>query len=291
MHMANIKLTSSRLKVVIRRPGTFYKGSRFDWTGFVTDVTLDDVHTFCVSESLIPGGGSGGRGLCNEFGIHEPIGYDEAEVGGGFPKLGTGIITKTSYEPYNFYKPAPVKPFPCEVESSSKEAVFTTKPVMCNGYACLLVKKLAVEDNRLSVQYSLKNTGSKPIATSEYVHNFVSIDHKDIGPDYRLSFSFPLEGGDAPKIFQVKGNSIGWKRTATDEFYWAPRGYDKAEETYWELVDVKSGTGIRETDSFAPLRIGIWGKTHVVSPEVFIAINLQPEEEMSWTRVYTFFTA
>ena len=36
-----IVLTGDRLKVEIARPGEFYNGTRFDWSGHITQVTLD----------------------------------------------------------------------------------------------------------------------------------------------------------------------------------------------------------------------------------------------------------
>lgn len=287
--MEAIQISSSRLKVDVAAPGTFYSGSRFDWTGFVTQVTLDGVHTFCVDESLIPGMGSGGRGLCNEFGIHAPVGYDEARVGEGFPKLGTGILTRTSDEPYDFFKPYPVEPYPVETVLKPAEAVFMVKPVDCNGYSYELIKTLRVDGNRLSVGYILKNTGMKEIHTTEYIHNFVSIDQKGIGPDYRLSFSFPPVGAGKPDIFEVTGQHISWKHLPREEFYWNPKGYEGLEEVYWTLKDTVTGAGLTEQACFQPKNLAIWGKGHVVSPEVFIDIHLISGEEQRWERIYTFF--
>ena len=55
-----LKLANHRLQVEIAEPGEVYHGSRFDWTGFITQVTLDGEHTYCVPESLVPGQGSDG---------------------------------------------------------------------------------------------------------------------------------------------------------------------------------------------------------------------------------------
>src|SRR5512133_1768995 len=88
------ELSTDRLMVRVAKPGFTYRRTRFDWTGFVTDVMLDGQHTFTSVESPNPMEGAGGIGLCNEFGIHEPIGYDEAPKGGYFPKLGVGLLKK-----------------------------------------------------------------------------------------------------------------------------------------------------------------------------------------------------
>ena len=90
---AYIGLKSDRLLVEIAKPGTVYAGSRFDWTGFITQVYLDGKHTFCAYEDVVPGLGSGGIGFCNDFGLNTPIGYDEAEIGEGYMKIGIGTYS------------------------------------------------------------------------------------------------------------------------------------------------------------------------------------------------------
>ncbi|MBE3039355.1 MAG: hypothetical protein IMZ62_11155, partial [Chloroflexi bacterium] len=42
-----ILLNSQRLEVEISTPGAAYHSTRFDWSGFITQVTLDGAHTFC----------------------------------------------------------------------------------------------------------------------------------------------------------------------------------------------------------------------------------------------------
>jgi len=39
--IAPIVLKSDQLTVEIAQPGVFYNGTRFDWSGFITQVTLD----------------------------------------------------------------------------------------------------------------------------------------------------------------------------------------------------------------------------------------------------------
>jgi hypothetical protein len=42
-------------------------------------------------------------------------------------------------------------------------------------------------------------------------------------------------------------------------------------------------------DDFAPSRVALWGRAHVVSIEVFVDHNLQPGEAQIWSRRYEFF--
>ena len=97
----SILIASDRLQVEIAEPQTIYCSSRFDWTGFITQVTLDKERTFCVPEA-IDGTGTGGHGLCNEFGITRPIGFDDAAPGETFPKIGVGLLRRPDAEAYSF---------------------------------------------------------------------------------------------------------------------------------------------------------------------------------------------
>lgn len=45
-------LENNRLKVSIQEPSEMYEGSRFDWTGFISQIVLDERVSFCVPEQL-----------------------------------------------------------------------------------------------------------------------------------------------------------------------------------------------------------------------------------------------
>lgn len=285
-----IVLNSSRLKVEVSRPGEAYCGSRFDWTGLITQVTLDGRHTFCVPESLVPGQGSGGIGLCNEFGIHEPIGYEDAPVGGKFPKLGVGLLTRPDDKAYDFFRPYEVEPFTVRVDASTTRVTFTTEPNPCRGYAALLVKTLSVRDNRLRIDYRLENVGTKDLETTEYYHNFIGIDGYKVGPDYLLRLPYTIELPEAQAIFDIQGNEIRWRWTPENDFYGQLSGFGRGSEHRWEIRYEPTGVGVSETSHFQPERVALWGTTHVVSPEAFIKIAVAPGAVQTWSREYTFFT-
>lgn len=149
-----------------------YSGVRFDWNGFITQVTLDGKHTFCVPEALEPGRGTGGCGLCGEFGIHDPLGYDETPIGEYFPKIGAGLLKRPDSEPYDFFR-----------------------------------KYEAVPNN----------------------------------------------------------SDITTTKTNT------------------------SGAGEKENNNFTVHKFALWGYKHVVSPETFVKIDLEPGTVQTWSREYEFF--
>jgi hypothetical protein len=292
---AAIVLRSPRLTVEIAAPGSAYAGTRFDWTGFVVQVTLDGEHTFCVPESLEPGQGTGGIGLCGEFGNDKPIGYDDAQPGDLFPKLGIGLLRRPDADRYNFFAPHEiVQRFPIRVETTPDLARYVVDPLDCRGYAVRLTKTLGVHDDWLEIAYRLDNVGSKAIDTNEYCHNFLGIDQHSMGPEYLLRFPYDVELQDLPymprqAILNVSGKVLTLDSTPERPFYCRPVGFFQTEEAQWELLHLPSGAGLREYDDFAPSRVAVWGTTHVISAEVFVDLRLQPGENGTWTRRYEFF--
>ncbi|MBN2005683.1 MAG: hypothetical protein JXA21_20165 [Anaerolineae bacterium] len=292
-------------------PGSIYRGTRFDWTAFITQVTLDAVpfgvpgvkpspgHTFCVAESFAPERGTGGVGLCNEFGIEMPVGYDDAHPGETFPKIGIGLLARPENPPdapYQFFRPyAIAQEFPVSIEARDNWARFTVEPLACRGYAARLVKTVSVEANTLSIAYALENVGQKPIVTHEYCHNFTGIDEQALGPDYSLSTPYPIALETVPERpqsttanLEIVGNTLRCRSIPQHSFYARLQGFAQTNEPQWTLTHVPSGVTMKEYDDFTPARVAVWGMLHVFSAEVFVDINLLPGETQQWTRRYTF---
>ncbi len=294
-----ILLRSSRLKVEVAAPGSIYQLFRFDWTGFITQVTLDEgaqAHTFCVPESYRPDLGTGGIGLCNEFGIDAPIGFAEAGPDDLFPKLGIGLLKRGTRPEYAFHLPYElVTRFPIRTESSPDQVGFVVEPVECRGYAARLTKTLSVRENWLDIDYRLENTGTRPIVTNEYVHNFVGFDQQPMGPEYRMRFPFPTRlemNPNAPRqlteILEIQGQELGLRSRPESSFYCRLLELHKTSEPQWALRLEPARLEMSETDDFTPSRVAVWGAAHVISAEVFVEINLQPGETQSWKRRYEF---
>jgi hypothetical protein len=286
--MNEIVISSKRIKVNIIKPGTVYAGSRFDWTGFTTQVILDNKHTFGAYESLIPGMGTGGIGLCNAF---DEIGYDEARMGEWFPKPGIGLLKKVGNEPYAFFKQYEIKPFQVQIESTDNSVTFVTLPMECNGYAFMLKKDLIAKENQLTIKYSFTNTGIKRIATEEFVHNFLCIDNTPIGSDYTLTFPY------RPQVDVKRGNiisrdySLVWEEIPQDTYYCYIDGYDSAQSYYWKLNCNPKQAAMQEKGNFPISGFHLWGEAHVISPEIFVKIIVEPGETMQWERTFEFFAS
>jgi hypothetical protein len=282
-----LTIKSDRLAVAIAAPGSLYRGSRFDWSSFVTQVVLDASHTFCGTEN--PSAGKGGMGLCCEFGLGKPIGYNEALPGGQFVKPGVGLLTRPARKSYTFWTDYPVEPFAMLREDTLNAIAFTSEPRPCNGYALRLTRRLAVTQNHLDMHVVLQNTGEKPIATDEYCHNFITIDGHGTGPDLSLVTGFDFAHSEATGLVRTEGNVTRCAGVPATPFYALGSDVRREQGVYWVLKHVPSGVGLAESGSFALDRFAFWGCDHVVSPEAYVAIQLAPGQTQHWQRRFTFF--
>ncbi len=284
----NIVLSNERLSVEISYPGEKYNGSRFDWCGFITQVTLDGKHTFCVKESLEPGKGSGGCGLCGEFGIREPVGFDETLVGEYFPKIGVGLLKRPDMEPYDFFRKYEIKPVAFNVINDKTSVELSAVMPIHNGYGYIYKKSVSLCQNRLKITYLLENTGEKKISTTEYCHNFIGVDNNSIGSSYSLKLPCDIHPDDVSGEIIIKDKEISWPDSFSGEFYSQFKDFDCGGSSTWELYDSKSEAGVKETNDFIPQKFALWGAKHVASPEAFVNINIEPGEKQTWSREYEF---
>jgi hypothetical protein len=276
-----------------------YQGTRFDRTGFITQVRLkhpDGCHTYCTFEKTEQDlRWEGGAGLCSEFGITEGIGYDEAEVGEVFPKLGVGLLAKLDSSPYAFNRRYPVRPFEIDYIQGKQDLLFVTHPLKCRGYAIRQHKRISLDQAGITIEYRLENLGTRIIHTTEYVHNFLNINGHPLGPDYSLQFSSPIEiirmeEEYTPHVLHVQTDGIRWTRRPKREFYCQLTSRTPGQNVRWELFHEPSQAGMWEACSIPASHMAVWGAGHVVSPEVFVDIHLEPGETMTWSRQFGFFT-
>lgn len=282
-------LENNRLKVSIQEPGEIYEGSRFDWTGFISQIVLDERVSFCVPEQLEEGKGTGGLGFCNEFGLDKPIGYDDIKPGKSFPKIGVGLLKKQSQEEYDFFNSYDVTPLNIDITQTEDAVTFDLTSSTESGYGYRLVKKISLKVNRLTLSYELTNTGTKPINTNEYSHNFIGMNNQSVGSDYQLTLSNMESIDIAVGSISKDGNQLTWNETPEADFYASIDWKEIPADYNWDLFNHEIGAGVKEVSDFIPSKVALWGYTHVVCPELFIDINLEPGETKQWERVYEFY--
>ena len=292
-----IILENSLLRLTIEEPGRVYKNSRFDWTGNISQILFENKFSFCSAEKTGDFYGERhGQGLYNEFGIAKPVGYDDCAVGAKFPKIGVGLLTKMSNEPYDFLKAYDIDPFAIQIETGKKWARFTVYPKDCRGYSTKLIKKIELSGNSFTLDYEMANTGTQRIQTNEYCHNFIAINRFNIDEHYSLRVpceiikpTSMIEAVNPENAVVLGTNSLSFNFTPERDFFYSPLTKFHSECGEWEITHDLIGVGMKENTDFIPELMNLWGSKHVISPELFIEIDLEPGQKLKWRRHYRFY--
>ena len=286
-------LRNNNIEIRIDLPEENYDFSRFDWTGKIVSVIFRDME-FCGFERIHTNEPNRfGRGLYNEFGIDRALGFDKAEIGGWFHKIGIGLLKKEDPD-YDFMRPYQIKPAQFNFNGDHQALTLECISDEHFGYSYKLIKNIRLLDEGFIIEYKLINTGSKPIITSEYVHNFLAIGNELINENYELKFPFPLDSDGFQEIVNPEGkvavnrDMIGFTGTPEDQFFFSDLSKGREVIAEWELMNQSKRISIRESANFKTKKINLWGWQHVVSPELFIEISLDPGHSMNWSRTYAF---
>jgi len=287
-------LKNKNLELQIDFPLENYGFSRFDWTGKIVDVkfknsplvSLEDPN--CKDENLF------GKGFYNEFGIESALGFDETEIGGWFHKVGIGLLKKEDAH-YEFHKPYKIKPAEFQTSTNKNQIIINCIAPITNGYSYELRKEIELQESGFTIKYHLKNTGKKPIHTDEYVHNFTALNDDFIGENYELNFPFAIK----PELFgetvnpelavSIGEKGFGFNSAPNEQFFFSNLSGGKSVTAAWELLNLKAKVGIGEKTNFQTSKVNLWGWKHVISPELFIDINIAPNETAEWVRTYEVF--
>jgi hypothetical protein len=237
-----------------------------------------------------------GQGLYNEFGITRPIGYEDCGVGEKFPKPGVGLLTRTGNVPYRFFEKYEVEPFGIVIERGKEWIKYTVLPEDCRGYSTKGIKKIALSGSSFTIDYELENTGTKHIRTNEYCHNFIAVNGSDIDEQYVLRIPCGIiepasmtENVNPENAAVLGKNSVQFNCSPSLDFFFSPLTAFHENGGEWEITHKGIGVGMRENTDFKPEMMNLWGTKHVISPELFIKIDLGPGQKLSWRRTYSFY--
>ena len=288
--MAHI-LKNKNLEIQIDFPLENYNFSRFDWTGKIVEVKFQNIQLSGVERTDCQNENHFGQGFYNEFGIDTALGFEETDIGGWFHKIGVGLLKKEDNQ-YLFSKTYEIEPAEFKVITEADRILISCKSEAINGYSYLLRKEIILHKSSFTIKYYLQNTGEKDIITNEYVHNFTAINNDLIGDNYILKFPFQLK----PELFEetvnpeqkvdIGENEIKFNGTPKEQFFFSNLTGSENADAEWELINLDSKIGIRETGSFQTNKVNLWGWKHVISPELFFHIFIKPGQSIEWSRNY-----
>ena len=197
----------------------FYTTTRFDWSGAIASLKykghdyygmwfskVTDIYDFGYEgpdKDVISAGFTAMVGPAEEFGA---LGYNDVPAGGLFVKPGIGVLKRDEMN-YNHSRPyAIANGGKWEVKKSRDAVEFThtlSEPSINFGYVYTKVIRLTPGKPQMTISHVMKNTGSKPIATNVYNHNFTTIDKLPTGPDVEITVPWQMtravgRGGRGP---------------------------------------------------------------------------------------------
>jgi hypothetical protein len=276
----------------------FYRGARFDWAGVIPELVYKG-HTFFgkwYSQEHDPAFHDHIAGPVEEFTV---VGYDEAKVGETFLKIGVGMLVKPEEANYFFVTPYKNINSGTWKVKKKKDQVEFSQTLNDNKYSYEYKKTVQlVKDNpELELLHSLKNTGKLPIETNVYNHNFFVLDNQPIGPDYEVTFPFPLtsETPDNSPLGKLQSNKIQYDKILVNNsdhlFYRSITGFGKSASDYdIKIENHKSGAGVRITGDQPLSKIVFWSAPKTICPEPYIRLTIQPGETVEWKITYQFYS-
>jgi hypothetical protein len=306
---AEIKNTQISAKIYLPEAKRgFYQGTRFDWSGVIYSLefqghdyygpwfnkTDPGIHDFVYSGSdVIAGPCSAITGPVDEFG---PVGYDEASRGGNFIKIGIGALRKpdaSAYDNYHLYEIADGGQWKISKHAGSVEFIQTLAGPLY-GYVYRKTVRLADGKPVMMIEHSLKNTGSHAIHTTVYNHNFLVLDKQPPGPGFVITAPFPIQTKEPPNktLAEVRGNEIVYVKTLTGEDVVATpiEGFGRgANYNQFRIENSRLGAGLKVQTDRPLASESLWSIRTVIAVEPFVAIDVEPGKEFTWTTSYEYY--
>jgi hypothetical protein len=302
-------------KVYMPEPRGFYTGTRFDHAGMVTHTTYKGqdyakywfsgissaVHDYTYDErnNVVAHPCCAATGPVEEF---DAVGFDQAERsgsilkrGGSFLKIGVGILRRNT-DAYDHVLNYPIVNAGTRENTATGDSVRFVQAITGDpsGYGYHYVKTVRLVPGRaqMLIEHVLRNTGTKPIETSVYCHNFLTLSTGN--ENIRLTAPFALKNARAldPDVAKVDGNSFRYLRAMTgwESVSSGFTGFGGSSGDYdFRIENTKTGYGIRIRADQPLAQINMWSVTTTFSWEPYVAISLKPGQEKRWTYIYDFF--
>jgi len=282
----------------------FYRGTRFDQAGVITSLTFkgrnfygpwfDRVapevldYAYDAQGRVVGGPDSATSGPVEEF---APLGF-EAKAG-TFVKIGVGVLRQPDTQAYDHYRHYEIVDGGRRATKTTRDSITFTQALSSNGTAFIYEKTLRLMPGKpeLVIEHRLKNTGSKPINTTVYDHNFLKI--KDGNAGIRVIFPFSVATASPPpaELMRIDGGTLTYLRPMKnrERISFLITGFSNDAKDYdFTVEDPASGAGVRVQGDHPITRLNIFSIDKVQAVEPYIAIDLSPGTEKIWRYAYSF---
>lgn len=282
-----------------------YRGTRFDHAGIVFHVIYkgQDFSTYWfdrfVTDPRDTGKYSGGTvppccsvsGPAEEFGA---VGFAEARMGGRFLKPGIGIFTRDNDDPLKFPTLPALNEGKRIFKATKTSATFAQDISDESGYGYHYVKtvRLVPGKARMVIEHTMTNNGSKPIETTVYCHNFLTLEtgneHTTLTAPFAMTPDKPL----APGTAVIEGKTLRYQAPIKpgETVMRLLNGFGPSASDYdFTVRNTATGFGQRIRGDQPIVKINMWSVPATFSIEPYIAISIKPGATQRWTYTYDFF--
>lgn len=296
-HFPSQSISNGEVEMKIYLPDAengMYRATRFDWSGVIGSVKYKgheyfgywkDTHDPYFHEDL--------TGPVEGY-IKPGLGYEEAEAGGRYVRIGVGIIEKPDEEAYSFRNSYKLLDHGLWTVDHGADWI-SFKHVLNSdiGYSYIYEKIIKLQSNGFTIEHKLLNTGEKTIETDQFNHNFFMIDGEQSGTAFNISFPYPISTEDDPKGFvEIKDNELNFIKDLEEEdsFFLLLNGYgEDVEDHKVSVINRNTGAGVTFTIDKPLYRMAFWACKTTLSPENFIWLSVKPGANEEWTSEYTLF--
>ena len=303
----SLTISNGPIVAHIAPPGSnaFYRGTRFDQAGVITSVKLNGRefygpwfdrtapevldYAYDAKGALVGGPDSATTGPVEEF---APLDFTPSP--GLFVKIGVGTLRQPDTQPYDHYRHYQVVDAGKWTVTPSQTGVTFTQTLKLGetAYTYEKILRLVPDKPELVIEHRLTNTGSKPITTTVYDHNFLRLVSGNAGT--QITFPFPLTiatNPPPPDLIRVEGKTLTYLRPmkSKERISFLVTGFGNTAADYDIVIrDSAGGGGVTIKGDQPITRLNIFSIDKVQSVEPYIAIDLTPGNEKRWTYRYTF---
>jgi hypothetical protein len=308
------EITNGQLRVTIHLPDAkngYYRGTRFDWSGVIYSLkykgheyygpwfqkTDPKIRDFVYEgPDIIASPCSAVTGPVDEFG---PLGWNEAQLGGNFIKIGVGALRKPDEVRYNQFRLYEIASQGKWTIKKNRNSVEFNQELTdsASGYGYIYRKTVRLTKGRpeMALEHSLKNVGTLAIKTSVYNHNFLVMDGQPPGPGLVITVPFQLKSRRpiSTDLAEIRGNQIVYLKTLVDRdsVRAGMQGFSASPKDHEVRIEnSKLGMGMRFNTDRPLTNEALWSIRAVVGVEPFIALAIEPGNEFTWKTTYNYYT-
>jgi hypothetical protein len=265
----------------------YYRATRFDWSGVIAALNSAE-HSYFGQwfDRYDPKLHDSITGPVESF---EAIGYDSAPVGGRFLRIGVGWLKKPQEARLNNFTTYEILDSGKWSTRHGKNWIEFTQQL---PGVYIYTKRLSLKGSRLFIEHRLRNTGTIPLDTQVFNHDFYMLDNQSSGPDIGVSFAFePKTQADWRGPGEFRGRSLVYREELPKgpSVYGELKGYgETAADNDFVVTQSKTGARVHQAGDRPMSRLFFWSIRTTVCPEAYIRIHAAPGKQDAWKITYEF---